>query len=245
MDVDCVFQRVTRQRKATPGISWAPPVPAITSSNLGSCKYLKPRPSSGWRLGLTSHCSATAGVTGAAVCCVQRVSPSPRLPPRLTETLGRLAWLELSSREGHEYWAAMNLMGDYASANHAVLHRRVTGLLGAEILSVVENHHNFAWLETHGGRELVVHRKGATPAGRGVLGVIPGSMGDPAFVVRGTGNAASLHSASHGAGRRMSRTQAHHTFRFTQVRQEFAGEESKCSRRDRTRCPGSTRTSAR
>ena len=65
----------------------------------------------------------------------------------------------------------------------------------------VENHHNFAWKETHDGKEVIVHRKGATPAGQGVLGVIPGSMASPAFVVRGKGSEQSLLSASHGAGR--------------------------------------------
>ena len=60
----------------------------------------------------------------------------------------------------------MNLMGEYAAANHAVIHRLVAKLLGAEIIAGVENHHNFAWKERHEGRELIVHRKGATPAGR-------------------------------------------------------------------------------
>ena len=76
----------------------------------------------------------------------------------------------------------------------------------------LENHHNFAWKERHVidgvEREVVVHRKGATPAGAGVLGIIPGSMASPGFVVRGKGNAESLNSASHGAGRVMSRKKA-------------------------------------
>ena len=118
----------------------------------------------------------------------------------------------------------MNLMGDYAAANHAVIHRLVTKLLGAEVIAGVENHHNFAWLETHQDRQLVVHRKGATPAGPGVLGVIPGSMADPAFVVRGLGNQQSFNSASHGAGRRMSRKKAKDTFRFTHIRKELAAQ---------------------
>jgi tRNA-splicing ligase RtcB len=79
----------------------------------------------------------------------------------------------------------MNLMGEYAAANHAVIHRNVSKLVGARIISGVENHHNFAWKETHmvdgQEREVVVHRKGATPAGAGVLGVIPGSMATPGF----------------------------------------------------------------
>ena len=91
-------------------------------------------------------------------------------------------------------------------------------MLGARIIAGVENHHNFAWKERHGGRDLYVHRKGATPAGKGVLGVIPGSMNDPAFVVRGKGNAESLNSASHGAGRVMSRRAAKSKFNFGAVR---------------------------
>ena len=68
---------------------------------------------------------------------------------------------------------------------------------------------------------MIVHRKGATPAGQGVLGVIPGSMADPAFVVRGRGNPQSLNSASHGAGRCMSRAKANDMFRFQAVRKEL------------------------
>ncbi len=90
--------------------------------------------------------------------------------------------------------------------------------IGIDVIAGVENHHNFAWIEDHDGEELVVHRKGATPAGMGVLGIIPGSMATPAFVVRGTGNEASLRSASHGAGRRMSRKQAKKRFRWSDVR---------------------------
>jgi tRNA-splicing ligase RtcB len=95
-------------------------------------------------------------------------------------------------------------------------------LLGARIIAGVENHHNFAWKETHGGREVIVHRKGATPAGVGVLGVIPGSMADPAFVVRGKGNVESLASASHGAGRQMSRTAAKSKFTWRATQKNLA-----------------------
>jgi tRNA-splicing ligase RtcB len=108
----------------------------------------------------------------------------------------------------------MELMGRYASANHELIHRHVRKRLGAQLLLDVENHHNFAWKERHLGREVVVHRKGATPAAEGVLGIIPGSMASPAFVVRGRGNAHSLTSAAHGAGRVMSRTQAKNTFNW-------------------------------
>jgi tRNA-splicing ligase RtcB len=88
----------------------------------------------------------------------------------------------------------------------------------------VENHHNFAWKEMHGDKELIVHRKGATPAGVGVLGVIPGSMADPAFVVRGKGHPESFDSASHGAGRRMSRTKALDMYNFKAVKNDLAAK---------------------
>jgi tRNA-splicing ligase RtcB len=173
----------------------------------------------GQYVGLMSH-SGSRGV-GAAVCNTYSQIAQQQLSKRF-KNLGRLAWLELTSEAGQEYWAAMNLMGRYAAANHAVIHRLVSRLLGAQIVGGVENHHNFAWLEQHHGQEVVVHRKGATPAGQGVLGVIPGSMADPAFVVRGLGHPESFHSAAPGAGRRMSRRQANDTYRISHVRRELA-----------------------
>lgn len=129
--------------------------------------------------------------------------------PQLEQSVRHLAWLPLESEAGQEYWLSMELAGRFASANHAVIHRRVAGALGLKEAAVVENHHNFAWKEKLAdGREAIVHRKGATPAGAGVLGVIPGSMGDAGYVVRGRGVGAALESASHGAGRRMSRRAA-------------------------------------
>ncbi len=168
---------------------------------------------------LLSH-SGSRGV-GTAVCSVYSAIAQHKLPTRYTD-MGRLGWLGLDTEAGQEYWAAMNLMGDYAAANHAVIHRLVTKLLGAKVLAGVENHHNFAWKEVHDGREVIVHRKGATPAGAGVLGVIPGSMATPGFVVRGKGNIASLLSASHGAGRQMSRTKARDTYNWKAVRNDLA-----------------------
>lgn len=131
-----------------------------------------------------------------------------RLHPELPRHLGHLAWLGLDSDEGREYWSAMELMGRYSAANHALIHAAVAGHLGLTPLWSVENHHNFAWRETFDGRQVVVHRKGATPAGAGVLGIIPGTMVDPAYVVEGLGNPLSLCSAAHGAGRVMSRKEA-------------------------------------
>jgi tRNA-splicing ligase RtcB (3'-phosphate/5'-hydroxy nucleic acid ligase) len=167
---------------------------------------------------LLSH-SGSRGA-GAAVCSTYSAIAQASLPRRYKE-FGRLAWLDLDSEAGQEYWQAMNLMGEYAAANHAVIHRLVSKHVGARIIAGVENHHNFAWKERHQGRELVVHRKGATPAGPGVLGVIPGTMADPAFVVRGLGNPQSFSSAAHGAGRRMSRKKANDMFRIQAVRKEL------------------------
>lgn len=121
----------------------------------------------------------------------------------------QLAWLSLESEEGQEYWAAMQLSGAYASANHQQIHERIARALGEIPLLRLENHHNFAWQENdRNGAEWIVHRKGATPAGSDMLGIIPGSMTTPGFVVRGRGNPESLQSASHGAGRVMSRRRA-------------------------------------
>lgn len=127
---------------------------------------------------------------------------------KLPDDAANLAYLDLNSAEGQEYWIAMNLAGDYASACHEVIHKRLTKAIGAKVLAKVENHHNFAWKETLNGEEVIVHRKGATPAAKGVMGIIPGSMTAPGFLVRGKGEVESIHSASHGAGRLMSRSKA-------------------------------------
>lgn len=127
---------------------------------------------------------------------------------RLPQEAKNLAWLDLDEEEGIEYWNAMNLAGDYASACHHVIHERIVEQFGRIPMKRVENHHNFAWIEKWKGRELIVHRKGATPAGKNVLGIIPGSMTADGFIVKGRGEPASVNSASHGAGRKMSRTRA-------------------------------------
>lgn len=169
-------------------------------------------------LALLSH----SGSRGPGSAVAERYSSlAMELHPELPKELKHLSWLDLDSAEGQEYWSAMQLMGRYAAANHDVIHREVARHLGAEVLADVENHHNFAWKETHFGEEVVVHRKGATPAGPGVLGVIPGSMASPAFVVRGKGQPESLSSASHGAGRVMSRSRALKTFSWDEVQAQL------------------------
>ncbi len=168
---------------------------------------------------LLSH-SGSRG-TGAAVCdYYSKVAFASH--KELPKELLRLAWLDLDSQAGQEYWHAMELMGRYAAANHSLIHRHIAANLGAQVLLDVENHHNFAWKERHVidgvEREVIVHRKGATPAGVGVLGIIPGSMAAPGFLVRGKGQAESLHSASHGAGRAMSRSKANQSLNWKDVK---------------------------
>lgn len=138
---------------------------------------------------------------------------------KLPKEARNLAYLDLNTAEGMEYWLAMNLAGDYASACHEVIHERLTKAIKAQVLTRVENHHNFAWKEIHNGEEVIVHRKGATPAAEGVLGIIPGSMTAPGFLVRGKGHADALHSASHGAGRQMSRSHAIRTLKKDDLRE--------------------------
>lgn len=130
-----------------------------------------------------------------------------------------LAYLDLNSELGQEYWIAMNLAGDYASACHEIIHNKLQKTLRASVLCKVENHHNFAWKEIWNDEEVIVHRKGATPAGKDVMGIIPGSMTAPGFLVRGKGEENAINSASHGAGRQMSRTQANKTITQSQMNQ--------------------------
>ena len=165
----------------------------------------------GTYLALLSHSgSRGTGATVASHYSKLAMEQHPELP----RELAHLSWLDLDQAEGMEYWEAMQLMGKYAAANHELIHRSIANHLGMDVLLDVENHHNFAWKEVHQGEEIVVHRKGATPAGEGVLGIIPGSMGTAGYVVRGKGEPESLRSASHGAGRRMSRTAAKKQFNW-------------------------------
>ena len=128
---------------------------------------------------------------------------------KLPRQAQQLAWLNMDSSAGAEYWSAMNLAGEYAQACHDQIHSNVLKILGLKVLAKVENHHNFAWKDKLAdGKEVIIHRKGATPAHKGELGIIPGSMTAPAYLVRGLGAESSLYSASHGAGRAMSRQKA-------------------------------------
>ncbi|HEX9509748.1 MAG TPA: RtcB family protein [Puia sp.] len=128
---------------------------------------------------------------------------------KLPAEVQQLAWLDLNSEAGQEYWWSMNLAGDYAKACHDRIHLNLLKSLGLQALATVENHHNFAWKDRLAdGRDVIIHRKGATPAHEGELGIIPGSMTTAAYLVKGRGVDGALYSASHGAGRAMSRKRA-------------------------------------
>lgn len=147
------------------------------------------------------------GIASAFLALGQGLPWGERAPER--ETL-----LDLAQPVGHDYWHLMSLAGRYAYAGREWVARKVVSILGAREVELVHNHHNFAWKETHGGEELVVVRKGATPAFPGQLGFVGGSMGDDAVIVRGAvagdeaAQRAALFSTVHGAGRVMSRTAA-------------------------------------
>jgi tRNA-splicing ligase RtcB (3'-phosphate/5'-hydroxy nucleic acid ligase) len=125
--------------------------------------------------------------------------------------------LSLDRPIGHDYWELMTLAGQYAYAGREWVARKVVSLLGGREMELVHNHHNFAWREMHDGQEVIVVRKGATPAFPDQKGFVGGSMGDEAVIVRGTPHASgdvralqrqAMYSTVHGAGRVMSRTQA-------------------------------------
>ena len=163
----------------------------------------------GMYVGLLSH----SGSRGLGATIANHYTKIAKEKRRLPGEASNLAWLNLDEEEGMEYWIAMNLAGDYASACHRIIHAKIAKQLGRKPITIVENHHNFAWKEVLSGveggkKDVIVHRKGATPAGKDVLGIIPGSMTAAGFIVKGKGEAASVNSASHGAGRQMSRTKA-------------------------------------
>jgi tRNA-splicing ligase RtcB len=125
--------------------------------------------------------------------------------------------LDVRAPVGDAYWQLMNLAGRYAYAGREWVARKVVSILGGRELQLVHNHHNFAWVEEHGGETFYIVRKGATPAFPGQQGFVGGSMGDDAVIVQGADTddagvrdlqARALFSTVHGAGRVMSRTAA-------------------------------------
>jgi tRNA-splicing ligase RtcB (3'-phosphate/5'-hydroxy nucleic acid ligase) len=169
-------------------------------------------------IGLLSH-SGSRGMGAAIAGTYTKIAMEKcRLPTQAKS----LAWLSLDEDAGQEYWIAMNLAGDYAKACHDVIHANLNRVLGLKAVLKVENHHNFAWREFHDGKEMIVHRKGATPAAKGELGIIPGSMSTKGFIVSGFGNPLSLNSASHGAGRKMSRKEAREGITKSSMQKQLA-----------------------
>ena len=172
----------------------------------------------GQYVGLLSH-SGSRGL-GANIARQYTYLATKQTP--MPKEAQHLAWLDLNTHDGQEYWRAMNLAGDYASACHHDIHKRIAKALGTRPAAMVENHHNFAWKEMVNGQELIVHRKGATPAQENVLGIIPGSMTALGYIVKGKGNALSLNSASHGAGRLYSRSKAKQAFTKNDLKRALA-----------------------
>lgn len=138
-----------------------------------------------------------------------------------------LAYLPIDKGPGREYKTAMDYALSFAAANRQLMKETVAGifldLTRCGFVHEINIHHNFAAEETHYGRTLMVHRKGATRASIGLEGIIPGSMGTASYIVRGKGNPGSFESCSHGAGRVMGRNEANRTLTYEQVKQAMKG----------------------
>ena len=170
-------------------------LPQTNAINLSEGKYV----------GILSH----SGSRGLGAAIADYYTTIAKETCRLPRQAGPFAWLSLKSDAGQEYWKCMEIAGEYSAINHEFIHYNVAKALRLKPLMTVSNHHNFAWRETlPDGQKVIIHRKGATPAHCGELGIIPGSMATPGYIVSGSGSANSLYSASHGAGRKMSRLEA-------------------------------------
>ena len=159
-----------------------------------------------------------------------------RLAEEMNRRLGQeaapqLSWLSLSTPEGQAYLSDMQWAVDYALLNRKSMLRRALGVLGVDFHagSVINIPHNYAAVEEHYGKQVVVHRKGATSARVDELGIVPGSMGTPSYIVRGLGNEAAYQSCSHGAGRTMGRKAAKRALNTSMFAQALEGTFSKAS----------------
>ena len=125
----------------------------------------------------------------------------------------RLAFLPLRTQEFNDYWAEMQYCVEFALCNRRLMMERIQEVIadalpGIEFEPMINIAHNYAAWENHFGKNVIVHRKGATLAREGIVGIIPGSQGTASYIVEGLGNPDSFNSCSHGAGRLMSRTAA-------------------------------------
>ena len=124
-----------------------------------------------------------------------------------------MAFLPMQSDEAHAYWDEMNYCIEFALCNRRLMMDRICGVLGdvfpdTQFEPMINIAHNYACWEHHFDRNVIIHRKGATRARLGEVGIIPGSQGTKSYIVEGLGNPDSFQSCSHGAGRAMSRTEA-------------------------------------
>jgi len=138
-----------------------------------------------------------------------------------------LAFLPIDTDAGNAYYKAMNYCLKFAQANRALMMGRAIDALysetGATVLDEIDIHHNYAAFEHHYGKDVLVHRKGATKATLGLTGIIPGSMGTFSYITEGLGNPESFFSSSHGAGRRMGRNEAKRTLNLESEQVKMAG----------------------
>ncbi len=172
-------------------------------------------------LGLLSH----SGSRGLGASIAQYYTKIATSKCKLPKGAQNLAWLDINSVEGQEYWISMNLAGDYAEACHDIIHSKISKALKLKPMLRIENHHNFAWKEKQDdGSELIVHRKGATPANSEEFGIIPASMTDAGYIISGKGNPDSIYSASHGAGRKMSRSKARQSYTNSALKKHLKQE---------------------
>lgn len=173
-------------------------------------------------MALLSH----SGSRGMGAAIARQYSDIAREVCKLPREAQHFAWLGLDTEAGQEYWMSMNLAGDFAQACHERIHINLSKALGLKAIANVNNHHNFAWREEIAPNQYaIVHRKGATPAGKGIAGFIPGSMATAGYLVCGKGEMQSLNSASHGAGRAMSRQKAKSQFTQSALKKLLSQKE--------------------
>jgi tRNA-splicing ligase RtcB len=142
-----------------------------------------------------------------------------------------LAWLTEGSKSFDDYVGAVGWAQDYAFANRAEMLELILEVLRRHLPAfeisdeAIDCHHNYVQEEKHFGKRVYVTRKGAISAREGELGIIPGSMGTRSYIVRGKGNADSFHSCAHGAGRRISRSEAKRRFTRADLESQTEGVE--------------------
>lgn len=154
-----------------------------------------------------------------------------------------LSFLPMQEKLGREYYLAMNWCLKYAETNRAHMMEKIVDILnlrlGVEVLHEVNIHHNYAAFEHHYGKNVLIHRKGATKATEGLQGIIPGSMGTNSYIVEGLGNPESFMSCSHGAGRDISRTASKKTLDLVEEQDKMSGViHGLTSHRDLDEAPG-------